>query len=169
MDFSTPKAGAQALRKVNDIGWHPLHFLARPATSVSGTLKPVGLDKAVGVISATYNKDPGDPQWANDTGVRSYLAFMKKYYPDGDLLDGANVFGYSAAQLMVYVLKQCGDNLTRENVLRQATSLKNVELPMLLPGMRVNTSPTDYRPLKQMQLGRFDGKRWVRFGELLSE
>ena len=165
MDFSTPKAGAQALRKVHDIGWHPLHFLARPATSVSGVLKPVGLDKAVGVISATYDKDPGDPQWANDAGVRAYLAFMKKYYPEADPGDFNNIVGYDEAMALVQVLKQCGDDLSRENVMRQAADLKAVSLPMLLPGITVNTSPSDYFPIKQLQLQRFDGTRWVRLGE----
>lgn len=169
-DVTSPRFGAQAIHKVYDLGWRPLHIIASTASSIGTVLAPAGLDKSTGIISAGYFKaDLTEPEWRDDAGTKDYLEFMKKYYPDGDLLDGANVFGYSAAQLMVYVLKQCGDNLTRENVLRQATSLKNVELPMLLPGMRVNTSPTDYRPLKQMQLGRFDGKRWVRFGELLSE
>jgi branched-chain amino acid transport system substrate-binding protein len=164
MDFTTPKAGAQALRKVNELDWHPLHFLARPATSMSATLKPVGLDKAVGVISATYSKDPGDPQWVNDPGVKDYLAFMKKYYPAADPSDFNNLLGYDEAMALVHVLRQCGDDLTRENILRQATSLKEVELPMLLPGVTVNTSPTDYFPIKQLQLQRFDGARWVRLG-----
>jgi branched-chain amino acid transport system substrate-binding protein len=169
-NVASPKFGAQAIRKVYDLGWRPLYITTNTASSIGAVLTPAGLDKSTGIISAGYFKaDPTDPTWREDPGTKSYLEFMKKYYPDGDLLDGANVFGYSAAQLLVYVLKQCGDNLTRENVMRQATSLKNVELPMLLPGMRVNTSPTDYRPLKQMQLFRFDGKRYVPIGDLLSD
>ena len=166
----SPKFGAQAIRKVHDLGWRPLYIMANTGSSIGSVLTPAGLDKSTGIISAVYFKaDPTEPEWRDDAGAKAYLEFMKKYYPDGDLLDGANVFGYSAVQLLVYVLKQCGDSLTRENVMRQATSLKNVELPMLLPGMTVNTSPTDYRPLKQMQLVRFDGKRYVRIGELLGE
>ena len=169
-NVASPKFGAQAIRKVYDLGWRPLYIMASTGSSIGTVLTPAGLDKSTGIISAGYFKaDPTDPEWRDDAGTKGYLEFMKKYYPDGDLLDGANVFGYSAVQLLVYVLKQCGDNLTRENVMRQATSLKNVELPMLLPGMRVNTSPTDYRPLKQMQLVRFDGKRYVRIGELLGD
>ena len=164
MNFSSPKAGAQALRKVYDMGWRPLHFLARPATSRSSTLKPVGLDKVVGVVSATYSKDPGDPQWVNDPGVQAYLAFMKKYYPEADPSDFNNLVGYDEAMALVQVIKQCGDDLTRENVMRQATNLKGVQLPMLLPGITVNTGPNDYFPIKQLQLQRFDGTRWVRMG-----
>ncbi len=165
MNFSTPKAGAQAIRKVYDIGWHPLHFLATPANSMSGTLKPVGFDKAVGLVSATSTKDPIDPQWSNDPGVQGYLAFMKKYYPDADPADPNAVHGYDEAMALVQVLKQCGDDLTRENVMRQATDLKALHLPMLLPGITVNTSPTNYFPINQVQLERFDGARWARITE----
>ena len=169
-NVASPKFAAQAIRKVYDLGWRPLYIMAQTGSSIGAVLTPAGLDKSTGIITANYVKgDPTAPELRDDAGTKSYLEFMKKYYPDGDLLDGANVFGYSAVQLLVYVLKQCGDNLTRENVMRQATSLKNVELPMLLPGMRVNTSPTDYRPLKQMQLFRFDGKRYVPIGELLGD
>ena len=165
MNFSTPKAGAQAIRKVYDIGWHPLHFLASPANSMSGTLKPVGFDKAVGLISATYSKDPSDPQWNSDPGVQGYLAFMKKYYAEADPADPNALRGYDEAMALVQVLKQCGDDLTRENVMRQATDLKALHLPMLLPGITVNTSPTNYFPINQVQLERFDGARWARIAE----
>jgi len=169
-DVASPKSAAQAIRKVYELGWKPLYIMASTGSSIGSVLAPAGLDKSTGIISAVYFKtDPTEPEWRDDAGTQAYLEFMKKYYPDGDLRDGTNVFGYSAAQLLVHVLKHCGDNLTRENVMRQATNLKNVELPMLLPGMRVNTSPTDYRPLKQMQVVRFDGKRYVPIGELLSE
>ncbi|HZP92946.1 MAG TPA: ABC transporter substrate-binding protein [Burkholderiales bacterium] len=164
---ATPKFAAQAIRKVYDIGWKPLAFVNNVSTSVAAVLQPAGLEKSVGLITALYVKDPTDPQWANDPAMKRWLAWMKKYYPDGDVKDGFNVYGYAVAQTLVQVLKQCGDNLTRENVMRQAANLKNFEIPVLLPGIRINTSPTDFYPLEQMQLARFDGKRWVLFGEVL--
>ena len=166
-DIAAPKAAAQAIRKAYDIGWRPLHFLQSVAASIASTLKPAGLDHAVGVISSAYYKDPTDPQWANDPGVLAYLAFMKAHYPAGNPDDVYNVWGYSQAQTMEQVLKQCGDDLTRENVMKQAANLRDLQLPMLLPGIKINTSPTDYYPIKQVQLMKFDGKQWVRFGEVL--
>ena len=166
-DIAAPKAAAQAIRKAHDLGWQPLHLLQSVAASIASTLKPAGLDNAVGVVSSAYYKDPTDPQWANDPGVAAYLAWMKRYYPAGNPDDVFNVWGYSQAQTMEQVLKQCGDDLTRENVMRQAANLKDLQLPMLLPGIRINTSPTDYYPIKQVQLMKFDGKQWVRFGEVL--
>jgi branched-chain amino acid transport system substrate-binding protein len=166
-DIAAPKAAAQAIRKVHDIGWRPLHLLQSVAASIASTLKPAGVDRAVGVISSTYYKDPNDPQWANDPAVLAYLAWMKAYYPAGDANDVYNVWGYSQAQTMEQVLKQCGDELTRENVIKQAANLKELQLPMLLPGIKINTSPTDYFPIKQVQLMKFDGKQWVRFGEIM--
>ena len=165
MNFSTPKAAAQAIRKTYDIGWHPLHFLASPSNSMSGTLKPVGFDKAVGLISATYSKDPSDPQWTSDPGVQGYLVFMKKYYSEADPTDPNALRGYDEAMALVHVLKQCGEDLTRENVMRQATDLKALQLPMLLPGITVNTSSTNYFPINQVQLERFDGAHWTRLGQ----
>ncbi|HTT40056.1 MAG TPA: ABC transporter substrate-binding protein [Burkholderiales bacterium] len=165
MNFSTPKAGAQAVRKVYEIDWHPLHFLASPANSISTTLKPVGLEKAVGLLSATSSKDPSDPQWASDPGVQSYLAFMKRYYPEADPADPNALRGYEEAMALVEVLKRCGDDLTRENVMRQATSLSAVQLPTLLPGITVNTSATNYFPISRVQLERFDGSRWARISQ----
>ena len=166
MIFSTSKAAAQAIRKVYDIGWKPLTFINTPANSIDVTLKPAGLDKSIGLISVTYGKDPGDPQWADDAGVRSYLAFMKKYYPDAEPGERNTLIAYNEAMTLAAVLKQCGNDLTRENVMRQAANLKDLELPMLLPGIKINTSPTDYYPVEQVQLTRFDGTRWVRFGEM---
>jgi ABC-type branched-subunit amino acid transport system substrate-binding protein len=166
-DIAAPKAAAQAIRKAHDLGWRPLHLLQSVAASISTTLKPAGLDNAVGVVSSAYYKDPTDPQWAGDPGVAAYLAWMKRYYPAGNPDDVLNVWGYSQAQTMEQVLKQCGDDLTRENVMRQAANLKNLQLPMLLPGIKINTSPTDYYPIKQVQLMKFDGRQWVRFGEVL--
>jgi branched-chain amino acid transport system substrate-binding protein len=167
-NITTPKFAAQAIRKVHDIGWRPLHFLNVVSTSVAAVLQPAGLDKAVGLVSVAYFKDPTDPAWKDDKAVQDYFAFMKKYYPDGNPADSLNAYGYSVAQTLVQALKQCGDDLTRENLMRQAANLKDVELPMLLPGIRVNTSPTDFYPIEQVQLMRFDGKTWVLFGEILS-
>jgi branched-chain amino acid transport system substrate-binding protein len=167
MNFSTPKAAAQAIRKVHDLGWRPAHFLSTPATSIDVTLKPAGLEKSIGLVSATYTKDPGDPQWASDPGVKAYLSFMKKYFPEAEPGERNTILGYSEAMTLVAVLKQCGNELTRENVMRQATAIKDLELPMLLPGIKVNTGPSDYYPVKQLQLIRFDGQRWVRFGEVV--
>jgi branched-chain amino acid transport system substrate-binding protein len=166
-NFSTPKFAAQAIRRVYDIGWTPLQFVGNPASSVGTVLKPAGLERAVGIISANFQKDPTDRHWQNDAGFKDWLAWMKKYYPDGDLTDVYNVYAYGLAQTMVQVLRQCGDDLTRDNVMRQAANLKHLELPMLLPGIRINTSPTDYHPIQQMQLQRFDGKQWVLFGEVI--
>ena len=144
-------------------------MLAAVSNSVAAVLTPAGLDKSVGLITVGYLKDPTDSQWKNDPAVKEWLAWMQKYYPDGNVADVFNVYGYSAAQTLVHVLKQCGDDLTRENVMRQAANIKGLELPMLLPGIRINTSPTDYFPIEQMQLQRFDGTAWVRFGEVLGK
>ena len=164
--FTSPKFSAQAIRKAYDIGWKPLYFIPYSATSVSAVLQPAGLQKSVGVISSAYVKDPTDPQWKADAATLDWLAWMKRYYPDGDVAEIYNVYAYTNAQLLIQVLKQCGDELTRENVMKQAANLQNLELPMLLPGVRINTSATDYDPIKQLQLMRFDGKEWVRFGEV---
>jgi branched-chain amino acid transport system substrate-binding protein len=166
-NITTPKFAAQAIRKAYDIDWKPLHLLNNVSASVGSVLVPAGLEKSVGVITTQYLKDPTDPQWANDQGFKDWSAWMDKYYPEGDKKDGGNVFGYTVAQGLVQVLKQCGDELTRENVMKQAANLKNLELPMLLPGIKVNTGPNDYYPIEQEQLAKFDGKTWVLFGEVL--
>ncbi len=165
-DITIPKYAAQAIRKATEIGWRPVHFLNNVANSVGATLKPAGLENSKGLISTFYLKDPTDPQWRDDPGMKEWVAFMKQYYPQGDLTDAANVYGYSLAQTLVYVLKQCGNDLSRENVMKQATSLKDVSLPLLLPGITINTSPTDYYPIEQEQLAKFDGERWALFGPL---
>jgi ABC-type branched-subunit amino acid transport system substrate-binding protein len=167
-NVTTPKFAAQAIRKVHDIGWRPLHFLNVVSNSVAAVLQPAGLEKSVGLISVAYLKDPADPAWKDDRGASDYLAFMKKYYPEGNPADSLNGYGYAVAQTLVQALKQCGDDLTRENVMRQAANLKNVEPTMLLPGVRINTGPADFYPIEQVQLIRFDGKTWVRFGEIVS-
>ncbi len=164
--FASPKFAAQAIRKAYDIDWKPLLFIPYSATSVNAVLQPAGLQKSVGVISSTYVKDPTDPQWKTDAATKEWLTWIKNYYPDGDVAEIYNVYAYTNAQLLIQVLKQCGDELTRENVMKQAANLRDFELPMLLPGVRINTSATDYDPIKQLQLMRFDGRQWVRFGEV---
>ena len=167
IDITTPKFAAQAIRKAFDSGWKPVHYLNNVANYVASVLVPAGLDKSVGLISTLYTKDPTDPTWSNDPALLEWRAFMKKYYPEGDLANALNVAGYGSAFLMVHVLKQCGDNLTHENVMRQAASLKNYVGPTQLPGITLNTSPTDFAPTKSMQPVRFDGKTWVPFGDPL--
>jgi ABC-type branched-subunit amino acid transport system substrate-binding protein len=161
---SIPKVTAMALRKVRDLAWNPMYIIASVGASVSSGLAPAGLDKAVGLITGAYLKDPSDPQWADDPGFKDWLAFMNKYQPNGDLSDGNNVYGYSVAQTLAIMLKQCGEDLSRENIIRQAASL-DIELPMLHRGIRFHTSATDYYGMKKMRLQRFDGKAWVPFGE----
>jgi ABC-type branched-subunit amino acid transport system substrate-binding protein len=165
-DVGMPKFVVQAIRKTNDMGWKPMHLVFSPASSLESVLKPAGLEKSVGLISVNYIKDPSDRQWADTPAVKDYLAFMHKYYPQGDPSDVLNVVAYSEAQALIYLLERCGDELTRTHLLRQATSISNLQLPMLLPGVKINTSATDYFAIEQMQLMRFDGKRWVRFGEV---
>jgi branched-chain amino acid transport system substrate-binding protein len=165
---STAKAAAQTIRKVAELDWHPTHFVVQNANSIAAVLTPAGLDHSTGIISTAYLKDPADPQFAGDQGIKWYLEFMKNYYPDGDISDPQNEIGVSIAATFVQVLKQCGNDLTRENVLLQATSLKDVELPLLLPGIKLNTGAEDHYPIEQLQLVKFDGKTWVRFGDVLS-
>jgi len=168
VSFSTAKAAIQTLRRVHDTGWKPTHYLAQGAALIGAVFNPAGLEKAVGVISTAYSKDPNDTQWENDPAFREWLAFMKKYRPEADLRLGSHVYAYSSARLMVDILRASGDNLTRENVLRQASSIKAVQLPMFLPGVVVSSSPDDYRLIKSLQPVVFDGKRWNRLGEFVS-
>jgi branched-chain amino acid transport system substrate-binding protein len=167
-NIATPKFAAQAIRKAYDIGWKPVQYLNNVSNSVGTVLTPAGLDKSVGLISTLYLKDPTDKQNENDPAIKDWVAFMKKYYPDGSLIDGFNVYGYSAAQTLVQVLKQAGDDLTRANIMKQAASL-SVRLPLALPGIMVTTSATDFAPIQAEQMIRFDGKQWVRFGEVVSK
>jgi ABC-type branched-subunit amino acid transport system substrate-binding protein len=164
---STAKAAAQTIKKTAELDWRPTHFLVQNANSISTVLAPAGLNNAVGLISTAYLKDPVDPQFANDEGMKWYLSFMKKYYPDGDVNDPQNQIGVSIAATFVQVLKQCGNDLTRDNVMKQANSIKDLELPLLLPGIKLNTGPEDHYPIEQFQLVKFDGKAWTRFGEVL--
>jgi ABC-type branched-subunit amino acid transport system substrate-binding protein len=168
-DASTPKFAAQAIKKIADLGWKPVHILDINATSVGAVMKPAGLENSKGIISVNYGKDPLDPKWKDDAGMKKFFAFMAKYYPDGDKDSSFNTYGYSTAQLLVHVLKAAGDNLTRENVMKQATSLNNVHLDLSLPGIVGSTSPTDYRVNKQLQMMKFDGERWEGFGPILTD
>ncbi len=166
LNITTSKFGAQAVRKAYDLGWKPLHFINNVSNSVSAVLKVAGVEASKGLVSTFYLKDPTDPQWRNDPGYKDWLVFMKKYYPEGNTDDSSNVYGYSSSQLLVQVLKQCGNDLSRANVMKQAANIKDLQLPMVLPGIKINTSPTDFYTFEQMQLGRFDGERWALFGEL---
>jgi branched-chain amino acid transport system substrate-binding protein len=166
---TTPKQAAQAIKKIAELNWKPVHILDINATSVGAVMKPAGLEASKGVISVNYGKDPLDPTWKDDAGMKKYFEFMAKYYPDGDKDSSFNSYGYMTSQLLIHVLKACGDNLTRENVLKQATSLKNVQLDLLLPGITVNTTPDDYRVNKQLQMMKFNGERWEMFGPILED
>jgi ABC-type branched-subunit amino acid transport system substrate-binding protein len=166
---STPKQAAQAIKKIAELNWHPVHIVDINATSVGAVLKPAGLEASKGIVSVNYGKDPLDPTWKDDAGMKRYFDFMAKYYPDGDKDSNFNTYGYSTAQLLVHVLKQCGDDLTRENVMKQAASLKNVQLDLALPGILANTSATDYRVNKQLQMMKFNGERWELFGPILED
>ena len=165
---ATPKFAAHDIRKVADLGWKPNFFMTNVSVSVGSVMKPAGFDKAQGIITGGYLKDPNDPQWQNSTEYKDWLEWMKKYYPVGNLADVNNIYGYSVAQTMVAVLKASGDNLTRENVMKQAASIHELKLPMALPGITVSTSATDFAPIKQMQLQKFEGETWKLFGEVIS-
>jgi branched-chain amino acid transport system substrate-binding protein len=166
-NVATPKFAAQAIKKVAELGWKPVHLLSNVSASVGAVLKPAGFDNAKGVLTAAYTKDPTDPAWKEDTAYKEWSAFMDKYYPDGDKTSVFTVYGYLVAQTLVAVLRQSGDNLTRENVMKQAASLKGLKLDMLLPGMSIDTGPNDFAPIKQMQMERFNGERWELFGPLM--
>jgi len=166
---TTPKQAAQAIKKIAELAWKPVHILDINATSVGAVMKPAGLEASKGVISVNYGKDPLDPTWKDDAGMKKYFEFMAKYYPDGDKDSSFNSYGYMTTELLIHVLKACGDNLTRENVLKQATHLKNVQLDLLLPGISVSTTPDDYRVNKQLQMMKFNGERWEMFGPILED
>jgi branched-chain amino acid transport system substrate-binding protein len=167
-NITTAKFAAQAIRKTAELQWKPVHVLNSVSSWVGSVLKPAGFDNAKGILSTAYFKDPTDANWKEDYDFRQWLGFMEKYYPEGDRTDGNTVYSYLLAQTLVQVLKQCGDELTRENVMKQAANLKNFEIGMLIPGIKVNTASTDYHPIKQMQMQRFNGARWELFGPVLS-
>jgi branched-chain amino acid transport system substrate-binding protein len=168
LNVTSPKFAGQSIRRAYDIGWRPVQFLDNPAASIGTVLKPAGVEKATGIISLAFVKDPTDPQFQNDADFKKWLAWMKQYYPEGSLEDPQNVVGYAQAQTVVQVLKQCGDQLTRENVMRQAASLRAFHPDMLIDGISLNTSPTNYAPMQEARLERFNGERFDLFGELLS-
>ncbi|MGE0497513.1 MAG: ABC transporter substrate-binding protein [Ramlibacter sp.] len=169
INIATPKFAAQAIRKVYDSGWRPLHLVNNVGASVGSVLTPAGLDKSVGLVTVQYYKDANDPQWKDDPAMLEWRAFMARYYLEGNVADASNIYGYLAAQTMVQVLKQCGNDLTRENVMRQAANLKNAKFSMLLPGITMNTGPNDFSPVEQAQLAKFDGKQWVLFGDVIGK
>jgi ABC-type branched-subunit amino acid transport system substrate-binding protein len=168
MNITTPKFAAQAIKKVAEIGWKPLHFLNNVSASVGSVLKPAGFENSQDIISADYLKDISDSTWNSDPGMKDFVAFMNKYFPDGDKLDHGTIVGYGVAQTLVQILKQCGDDLTRANVMKQAASLKNFRTEVLLPGVQINTSPTDFAPISQLQLEKFKGDKWELFGDVIS-
>jgi branched-chain amino acid transport system substrate-binding protein len=167
-NITTPKFAAQAIKKNAEIGWKPLHFLNNVSASVGSVIKPAGMEASQDIISSAYLKDPTDPQWKDDAGMKGWNAFLDKYYPEADRADGSVMYAYTVAQGLVHVLKNCGNDLTRENIMKQAASIKDLELPGLLPGIKVNTSPTDFAPISSVQLMRFKGQTWERFGEIIS-
>ena len=167
-NITIPKFAAQAIKKAAEIGWKPVHILNSVSNSIGGVLQPAGFEASKDILSTFYLKDPIDPTWKDDSGYKEWVAFMDKYYPDGDKTNVFTVFAYTVAQALVDTLKRCGDTLTRENVMKQVASIKDLELPMLLPGIKANTSATDFFPLKQLQMGRFDGKAWELFGPVIT-
>ena len=164
---TVPKFGAMSIRKLHDLDWHPLHFMSNVAISVGTVIEPGGKENAIGLISADYRKDATDPTWKDDAGIKQWRDFMNAQMPGADQSDNNYLYGYSVALTLMQVLKQCGDDLSRENIMKQAASIKNLEIPTLLPGILVNTSATNFHPLSQMQLQRWDGKAWVLFGKVL--
>jgi branched-chain amino acid transport system substrate-binding protein len=167
-NVTTPKFAAQAIKKNMEIGWKPVHFLNNVSASIGSVMKPAGFENGQDIISSNYLKDPNDPQWKNDVGMKAWNEFLDKYFPEANRADASVMYGYTVAQGLVQVLKQCGDNLTRENVMKQAANIKDLELGGLLPGVKVNTSPTDFAPISQLQLMKFKGETWELFGEVLS-
>ena len=163
-----PKFAAQAIRKVHDLDWKPLFFMSYVSASVGAVIKPAGPENAIGMITAYFMKDPTDLTWKNDAGMNEWRDFMAKYMPGADSTDGNYVFAYGVSKTMLQVLKQCGGDFRRENIMKQAANLHDLELPTLLPGIKVNTSPTNYHPIRQMQLVKFDGTGWVRFGDVIA-
>jgi branched-chain amino acid transport system substrate-binding protein len=168
IDIATPKFAAQAIKKVAEIDWKPLHFLNNVSASVGSVIKPAGFQNAQDIISAAYMKDASDPQWDNDPGMKEFYAFMAKDFPEGDKLDQSTVVGYGVAQTLVQVLKQCGDNLTRDNIMKQAANLKDFRTEVMLPGIKIDTSPTDFAPISSLQLMKLKGERWNLFGDVIS-
>ena len=169
ISITTPKFAAQAIKKLAEMNWKPMHIVSNVSSSVGGVIKPAGFENSQGILSAAYAKDGADAQWNNDPGMKKFYEFLAKYDPDANKLDGSVVYGYGAAQTMVKVLEMCGDNLTHENVMKQAASLKNFTPDTLLPGVTINTSATDFAPIKQLQMMRFKGEKWELFGDIITD
>ncbi|MGY3370712.1 branched-chain amino acid transport system substrate-binding protein [Bradyrhizobium sp. GM2.4] len=167
VNIATPKFAAQAIKKVAEMGWHPVQFLTNVSGSIGGVIKPAGYEASQGILSTAYLKDPKDAEWKNDASMNEWRAFMTKWYPEGDLDDSATVFGYGVAKGLEQVLRQCGDTLTRENVMKQAANL-DFEIGIYLPGTRIKTGPDDFAPIEQLQMMRFKGESWERFGPVMS-
>jgi branched-chain amino acid transport system substrate-binding protein len=165
--MTTPKFAAQSIKKVAELGWKPMYFQSNVGASVGSVLQPAGFENAQDILSAAYAKDGADAQWDNDEGMKKFYAFLAKYAPDANKADGSVVFGYGQAQTMVQVLKQAGDNLTRENIMKQAASLKDFVPDTLLPGVKINTGPTDFYPIEQLRMMRFKGQKWDLFGDVI--
>ncbi len=165
--FATPKFAAQSIKKIAELAWKPMLIVPNVSASIGAVMRPAGIDNAQGVLSAAYSKDATDPQWKDDPGMKAYHAFLAKYLPDANPADSSLMSGYNIAETMAIMLKQCGDDLTRENVMRQSANLKNIQQSTLLPGVKINTSPTDFSPIEQLQLMRFQGENWVLFGDVL--
>jgi branched-chain amino acid transport system substrate-binding protein len=168
ISITTPKFAAQAIKKLAEMNWTPLHIVSNVSTSIGAVMKPAGFENSQGILSANYGKDAADPQWDSDPGMKKFLEFLAKYYPDANKLDASVVYGYGVAQTMVKVLEMCGDDLTRANVMKQAASLKNFAPDTILPGITINTSPTDFAPIKQLKMERFKGEKWELFGDIIS-
>ena len=168
VSITTPKFAAQAIKKLGEVDWHPLHILTSVSASVGAVMQPAGFENSQGILSSAYLKDGADPQWDDDDGMKKFVAFLAKYYPDGNKLDGSLVYGYAIAQTMVKVLEMCGDDLTRANVMRQAANMKDFKPDTLLPGIAINTSPTNFAPISQLQMMRFKGEKWYLFGDIIS-
>ena len=168
VDIASPKFAAQAIRRAAEIGWKPLHLLTNVSVSVGVVMKPAGLDASQGIISSAYIKDPTDPQWKNNSGIKAWNEFLDRYYPEANRANSSVIYAYTVARTLVHVLKACGDDLTRENVMKQAASMSELELGGLLPGIKINTSATDFAPISQVQMMRFKGETWERFGDIIS-
>jgi branched-chain amino acid transport system substrate-binding protein len=168
VSVTTPKFAAQAIKRASEIDWHPLQIVVNVSASVGAVMQPAGFENSQGILSANYAKDAADPQWNDDPGMKKFVDFLAQYYPDGNKLDQATIFGYGAAQTLVEVLKQCGDDLTRDNIMKQAAKLKDFQPDTLLPGIKINTSATDYAPIKQLQMMRFKGEKWDLFGDIMN-
>jgi branched-chain amino acid transport system substrate-binding protein len=168
INISTPKFAAQAIKKIKEVDWQTMHIVSNVSASVGSVIKPAGFENAQGILSAAYAKDGADAQWDNDPGMKKFYAFLEKYYPEANKLDGSVVYGYGVAQTMVKVLEMCGDDLTRANVMKQAASLKDFAPDTLLPGVKITTSATDFAPIEQLQMQRFKGEKWELFGDIIS-